>query len=274
MDLANTPGYVAGFPFTMNLRELGGIKAADGRRVRHGLFYRGSALAGLTPEQKAIVDGMGLSLIFDLRAENEAAFAADYVPEGVAYRRVSGMYDEDGAEVDFSPAATMRRAEELAGNPFGFMHELYLSMAHGNPALHALVDALVAGNAPIYFHCGAGKDRTGVASALILSLLGVPDDELVADFLLTNAYRAELIENVPDQIPDVFMNSIPGGISLPVAHEIMREIWAHANGVVEEDLRNVLAAMDEGVSSREEYFEREYGLDAAALASLRDRYLE
>ena len=167
------------------------------------------------------------------------------------------MYDAAGSEMGFSPTAV---ANFLAMNndPIEIMRALYISMAHGNPAVHALIDCLIAGKAPLYFHCSAGKDRTGVAAALILTLLGVPDDAIMEEFLLTNAYRAELIENPPSPLPD-FIDSIG--------------LWERANGVDEQDLLAVFASMDERCSTREEYFADEFGLDEAALAALRDRYL-
>ena len=258
MALEQTQGFVPGFLPLMNLRELGGIEAADGRRVRHGLFYRGSTLCNLNADQREIVDGFNLRYIIDLRAKSEAAGKDNYVPEDAIYRRIPGMFDVDGSEMDFSPAAIQRMLES-GKDPLAFMRELYVSMAHGNPAMHALVDCLLEDNVPLYFHCGAGKDRTGVAAAIILTILGADDEAIIENFLLTNLYRAELIENPPAELPPL--------IDSP-------ETWSCANAVDADDLRAVLAAMDGGVSSREEYLEKEYGLNAATLEQLRSRYLE
>ena len=258
MKIEQTAGYISGFPAPMNIRELGGIEVADGRRIRHGLFFRGSALTGLSPEQHERIDNFGLRSIIDLRATNETLGQEDYVPEDAEYRHVAGMYAEDGSEMDFSPAA-IEHFMTAYDDPMLFMRTLYVSMAHGNPAMHAVVDWLVEGKVPLYFHCSAGKDRTGIVAALILTLLGVPDEAIIEDFLLTNLYRAELIENPPAVLPP-FVES--------------NEQWARANGVDPEDLLAVLASMDKGVSSREEYFEKEYGLDEAAVKALRNRYLE
>ena len=260
MDLTATTGYVAGFPQVMGLRDLGGLQATDGRRVRHGMLYRGSALVGLANEQKELVDGFGLRFILDLRAAGEAAGKEDYVPSGASYLRIGGMYDEEGAEVDFSPAGIERIAEAIAQDPSTFMRQLYASMMFGNPAVHELVRRFVAGEAPLYFHCTAGKDRTGVCAAVLLTMLGVPDDEIVREFLLTNEYRAPIINMAPEDIP---------------AHISAqdRENWSKINSVQEVDLRHALAAVDERFATREAYFAQEFGIDAATLAMLRDAYL-
>lgn len=260
MEKAMLPGAVAGFPQEMGLRELGGLRGADGRPVRHGLFYRGSALVGLTNEQQQLVDAMGLRFLLDLRAVGELDGRQDYVPDGAAYRRIGGMYDADGNEVDFSPAGIARMMESIQRNPEGFMTNLYVSMMFGNPAVHALVDKLVVGQVPLYFHCTAGKDRTGVCAAVILMLLGVSDDDIVHEFLLTNEYRLPIIDMTPDQIPED-------------VSEMDRENWASINSVHERHLRAVFAAVAERYPSREAYFEDEFGLDAHALQRLRDRYL-
>ena len=132
-------------------------------------------------------------------------------------------------------------------------------MVRGNPALHALVEHLAAGDVPLYFHCSAGKDRTGIAAALSLAILGVSDEAVVENFLLTNRYRAELIDNPPNPLPPCL-----GSV----------EMWRRANSVHEADLRAVLAAMGTEGPKREAFLQSEYGLGPKEVATLRDRYLE
>lgn len=261
MDLSAQPGYVPGFPDTLGLRELGGLRAADGRRVRHGLIYRGSALVDLTVEQRSRIEALGLRLILDLRASGEVEGRADYVPEGVDYLLIPGMYDRWGREVDFSPAGIGRMSEDIAASPGTFMRELYVSMMFGNPAVHALVDCLVEGRAPLLFHCTAGKDRTGVCAAAVLMALGVPDKEIVREFLLTNEYRSSIINMAPEDMPAWLTDE-------------EREMWAAMNGVSAHDLRAALEAVDQRHATREQYFEQEFGLGARTLGELRARCLE
>ncbi len=251
------PGRVPGLSAVRNIRELGGIEARDGRHVRRGLLYRGSALGGLGQEERAAIDALGLRCVFDLRAASEAAEHPEYVPDGASYQRVAGMYEPSGAEMDFSPDAIARM--QGVGGAEDIMRTLYLTMVRENPALHALVERLVAGDAPLYFHCSAGKDRTGIAAALILTILGVSDEAIVGNFLLTNAYRAELIDNPPEPLP-------------PYLSDV--EMWRRANSVSEADLRAVLAAMGTEGPGREAFLQSEYGLGREELAALRERYLE
>ena len=161
------------------------------------------------------------------------------MPQGVEYLRIGGMYDADGNELDFSPAGFSRMIRHAVGSPEHFMRSLYVSMLFGNPAVHALVDRMALGRAPLYFHCTAGKDRTGVCAAIVLTLLGVPDDAIVCDFLLTNEYRASIINMAPQDMP-------------AWVSELERQNWAKMNEVSEVDLRGALAEADRrhGVARR------------------------
>ena len=260
MDESLLPGAVPGFPPEMGIREFGGLRGAGGRPVRRGLFYRGSALAGLTAKQKQAIDALGLVSILDLRAASEVRDRTDYIPKGTKYVRIGGMYDQDGEEIDFSPASIARIVERLEGDVDRFGSELYASMMFGNPAVHEMVRLITEEQVPLYLHCTAGKDRTGVCAAIVLMLLGVSDDDIVREFLLTNEYRASIINMDPSELPNDLSDED-------------RQNWALINSVREKDLRDAFAAIDERYASRKEYFVTEFGLDDAALARLRYRYL-
>lgn len=253
------PGHVDGFSLDLNLRELGGLEARDGRRVRHGLLYRGSTLTGLTDAERERVDDMGLGLVFDLRSRFEATDAPDYVPSGATYERMAGMVWEDGEEVDFSPAGINRLYRELGGleHPDEGMARLYSTMIHDVPAFKALMGHIASGDAPVYFHCTAGKDRTGMAAAIVLTALGVPEPTIMANYLATNDYRAGIIEQAAAAAP-------------PERREFVRM----ANGVQEETLRAVFDTIDAEYATREEYLADEFDLGVSDLNELRDHYLE
>lgn len=263
MDLTTTTGYVPGFADELNLRDLGGLPTSDGRHVRRGCFYRGSALSGLSEDERALVDDMGLRFVLDLRAAGEARPAPDYVPAGASHLRCGGMRYEDGSEVDFSPEAIERlerTSPEVLENG-NFMRDLYVGMAFGNPATQTLMSHVVAGDVPVYFHCTAGKDRTGVCALVIGLALGVTREALLEDFLLTNEYRRSIIESVAERMP------------AGTPPEVI-ERWQRANGVDAEDLLATYDAVFDRCGSVERYLEQEYGIDAADLKALRDRYLE
>ena len=213
---------------------------------------------GLTPAEQERVDALGLRFMLDLRARGEVAMGADYVPQGAEHLGVPGMYDESGAEVDFSPA-NFGRLAELFVQMENVMTSLYVGMLRKNPATHALVERFAARQAPLFFHCTAGKDRTGVCAALLLAMLGASDDDIVAEYLLTNSYRQRIMDNPPANLPP----------DIPSA-----DAWREANGVSEPVMRATLAAMGESAAERASYFAEEFGLTEDDLAELRDFYLE
>ena len=263
MDLSNTIGYVPGFADDLNLRELGGLPTNDGRHVRRGLFYRGSSLVDLSAEERTRVDELGLRYLLDLRAVGEVEGKPDYVPAGCAYERIGGMRYEDGTEVDFSPGAIERFFKMEGGikSPEHFMESLYVGMAFENPAVHALMESVVTGKVPLYFHCTAGKDRTGVCALVVCLLLGVTREAVFEDFMLTNEYRRSIIEGVAERMP---AGTPPEEI----------ERWKKANGVQAESLQAVYEVIEERCGSVDAYLSQEFGLDETAISSLRDGYLE
>lgn len=166
-----------------NFRDLGGYQAADGRRVRWGGLYRSGVLSYLTAADHRFLADKGIRVICDLRTQRErqrepsrwpdpcvAQLAWDYDP------RYTSLRNYLDADADFT-TETMR----------GCMLRLYRHLpALLRPQFAALFSHLAAARTPVLFHCSAGKDRTGVAAALILSLLGVPRATILADYALTN----------------------------------------------------------------------------------------
>ena len=142
------------------------------------------------------------------------------------------------------------------------VHESYARMPFGNPAYRALFGAIRAGQTPILFHCTAGKDRTGVAAALILKALGVSREDIVEDYLLTNACRT----TGQDQFRGMLERA-----GLPAAQA--QQVTEIATGVRRESIESALDAIEEKYPSFEEYLRAEFEIGAAELEDIRARYL-
>ena len=108
-----TKGYVPGFRRELNVRELGGYTAADGRKVKSGVFFRTAALGGLNEEELELLCGLGLRYVLDLRSGEEAEELPDPEIPGAQQARISGCMDADGNEVNLSPSTILN----LIGNP-------------------------------------------------------------------------------------------------------------------------------------------------------------
>lgn len=182
-----------------NFRDLGGIRTMDARTVKHGRIFRSSALDGLSPGQHERIARLGVRLIVDFRS-------------GIERGVIDGLYAVDGVRVWHAPdgsttGAPQHSVEAFLARPPGdrsIMQNLYratpLVQAAGFRALYA---AIADGELPLVFHCAAGKDRTGVAAALLLDALGVERDAILADYLLSGAWfdhtRDEFLVNFPDR---------------------------------------------------------------------------
>ena len=203
MQVVFSPGAEIKFEGANNFRELGGYRAADERQVKYGLLYRGGNLDLLKSEaDHARLVSLGLREILDLRSAGESAAHPDPAVPGAHYQRVCGMRNADGTEMDFSGKGIERLRQEKeafersVGRPvhdFEWFSALYRRV----PSVHTpTTRCLPVGGrrVPVLFHCSCGKDRTGIGAMLILLALGVSRADALADYMLTNVYRREIIE--------------------------------------------------------------------------------
>ncbi|GAA2245303.1 MULTISPECIES: tyrosine-protein phosphatase [Kitasatospora] len=168
-----------------NFRDLGGYRTEDGRTVRWGALYRSDSLAKLAGEpDRERFRALGIRTVIDLRYPWEIE-ARGRVPEdlGVAYHNLSiehRPYDQAALGPETDTAA--------------FLAERYAEVAEdGVKELRRVLEVIAADGGPLVFHCASGKDRTGIVAALVLDLLGVPEETVVADFALTGLATERLI---------------------------------------------------------------------------------
>lgn len=259
------PGTPLPFEKTENFRQLGGYVGADGRRVKCGLLYRSGALADAvrTPHDKALLESLGLRSIFDFRSSQERAFLPDPPLPGARQFDISAMVSPDGQEVNFDIASFFTMSAAQLRQVFDQVHQSYAGLPFYNEAYREMFRQLLAGNAPLLFHCSAGKDRTGVAAALILLALGVSRQDVMADYLLTNTCRAATRAQLREKFAAA-MGSTPD-------RDAVVDLFT---GVRPESLELALDAIDQRYPTFEAYLQDQYGIDAAGLEKLRQLYLE
>ena len=249
------------FEGVRNFRELGGYEAADGRRVRRGVFFRAPALAGL----KSLSDqeryrALGIRTVFDFRSSQERAAAPDPVFDGQTRVECNAIVSQ-GREVNFDLEDLFQNQERLQEN-LRMVDLQYAAMPFENPAYHRLLDALRADEGPFLFHCSAGKDRTGVAAMLILKLLDVPDETVVEDYLKTNRYCAGSRE------------MIFRALEPKAGRDAALQVSQIAAGVKEENIRRAMEAVRARYGSFDAYFAEEFGIRKEERVLLQGRYLE
>ena len=236
-----------------NFRDLGGYPGHQGRAVRWRRLYRSDHLGQLTDADQHELRLRGVTQALDFRGVHESA-AASYSLAGLQRHAlhieptvVQRMHDITGAGQQLDAATTV-----------GLMQELYCGIVRKERAqLAAFFGHLLAheaGTEPaLVFHCTAGKDRTGVAAALLLSALGVPREWVMQDFLLTNRYFCQ---------PPVVNDQLPA--------EVRQVLWS----VRPQYLQAALQVMDDEHGGVAAYLSNALALSPAMLDELARRYLE
>src|SRR5664279_4070749 len=185
-----------------NFRDLGGYPGKDGRALRWRQIFRSHHLGHLTEADIELLRGLGLKSAFDFRGTEERAAA------------MCGLTQIAVHSLPIEPTVVAAlRARLAAGAPLAsadaldVMRDSYRNYVRYNtPSFHALFAHLLEDSAPLVIHCTAGKDRTGFACALILHSLGVPDEVIAEDYLLTNRfYRRDpgASSDLPDDVRQV-----------------------------------------------------------------------
>src|SRR4029450_6136340 len=182
--LDDTLPYVVPLKGGSNFRDLGGYRTADGRTVRRRPVLRSAHLGTLTDEDRAALNKLGVRTIVDLRGINEAAETPHCI-DGVDCRVVGAHIEPGLGEKIRGAVADGSATPHLM---MQFLTDHYRDYPRRcTPGFRTLFATLSDGTPPPpVFHCTAGKDRTGFASALLLTLLGVPWETVMEDYLRTN----------------------------------------------------------------------------------------
>jgi protein-tyrosine phosphatase len=190
-----------------NLRDIGGWPTEEGGRIRTGLVYRSAELNRLRDADLAAFAKLNVRTVFDLRTAAEATRQPDTLPGDTATVLLDVLADSSQAapaelhQILDDPAL----AQELLGDgkAEGMMASAYRDMVSLPSALAAygqLYSSLAEqSQRPALYHCTAGKDRTGWATAALLMLLGVPDEVVMEEYLLTNTELLPVLRPITDQ---------------------------------------------------------------------------
>ncbi len=249
-------------PSLENLRELGGYETADGAAfVKYGAFYRSGRLCALDEPGRAALEQLGIRRIVDFRVAHEIEGREDPAIPGAAYRNTPPIAQNSRC-FHYTYADLVAGSVENAQQSADALCEQYRVMAFGSQAYRALFAQIAAHETPILFHCSAGKDRTGVAAALILTLLGVPRETIVQDYLLTRTACAGTIERT--------FRSLAGML------ETHPELYGAVESFIsvrQEAIESTLDELARRYPNPDDYFMQELGLRADQITDIRNTYL-
>jgi protein-tyrosine phosphatase len=240
------PGHVP-LEGPLNFRDLGGAATADGRTVRHGVVYRADDLNTLTGSDLAVLGGLGVKTVIDLRTSGEvSASTLSYRTIGIAHHHLPvikelwshDMVDEADLEQDLA-------------------HRYVQMVELGAPALARAVSMMADRSyGPTVFHCAAGKDRTGILAALVERLLGVDDAVILERYAASGPVMDHLVARWTKDLP-ASPNQAP----------------AHFRAAPPRTLQTFLGIVDERFGGAEQLLV-DSGMLAVDVQVLRDRLLE
>ena len=183
-----------------NFRDLGGIKTSDNKFVRWGKFFRTDELGNLTNEDLAYLSSIPVQTVVDFRSEQEVSALPDKLPKSV----------KKYTNLNISPGNLhLNSLEELTrvGDFEDFMISMNRSFVTDTAIIAQYKEFFSIlqneENLPVIFHCTAGKDRTGMGAALILFALGVDEETVMKDYLLSNVYLQNKYKDIIEKHPAI-----------------------------------------------------------------------
>lgn len=246
-----------------NFRDLGGLPAAAGGTVRYGRVFRSGNLVHLTDTDVARLNALGIRTVIDFRHEFEVdAFGIDRLPPGAS--RVSLPITAGG--MDASTHEALRRGDLTALPDLTVANRNFVR--NNRRELGELLRILgEPGNLPAIFHCIGGKDRTGIAAAILLSALGVPWSNVQTDYLATND---QIAMGVDEQLAHLARTTGYKGTQSTASREAARRFFVL-------EARYIDAAREEMIAragSVDDYIQSDLKVSPVVVARLRRELVE
>ena len=241
------------YPFEgcFNFRDIGGYLNQDGRRVKKGLYFRAGRQDRMTDKDLAHLSGLNISTQIDLRKQEEVLDQGRGPLEAMGANYINiAVIPEGGSD----------KLNKLVGDT-GISGKRYLGYLEFGPTSWLRLFGILAEqeNLPVLLHCTAGKDRTGVSTAFLLSVLGVSREVIEADYLLTNLdteRQADFIEST---------------VGYPEGYD--REKMITIAGVPQDAMKDFLDGVESKWGSVVEYLQK-IGITQDQMNKIRDNFLE
>jgi len=240
----------------INLRELGGYPTSNGSTIKYNKILRSGDISNLTANSLTYLKKYGLKYVVDFRSINEQQTWSDV--------------RSDFYQVYSDPVYPLKgNGDKLAGvlnhGDYSYLGLIYQSVVldeHGQEAYRYLFKLLLDNkqdNQSLLFHCAAGKDRTGIGALLVLKALGVDNETITKDYLLTNLMYANT-----DTIEKT-LNDAHGNQDINKMNMTKGDL---------ESITSVFKAIDHYYGSFDNYLDKALGIDKNKLAQLKDIYTE
>ena len=247
---------------TPNFRDLGGYETREGRRLKWGKLYRSSKLSNLTDKDIHYVNRLGVTLICDFRQVIEQQLEPTLLGDNTL---------TELASLPITPGSSHNFIENLhngiiaVDDAAGFMEQINRDfVANQMPQYAEMFRLLLVGDQQVLIHCASGKDRTGFGAALILDVLGVDEEAIVDDYLLTNKYLP--VDEEVERLSKQFIDHTGARVSAEVLKPMLEVRPEYIRACFEEIRRRY--------EGKEHFFETALDLDEVKVRELRERYLD
>jgi protein-tyrosine phosphatase len=234
----------------VNFRDLGGYTTTDYRRLSMGRIYRAGDISKLSDADMEELKRRKIYTVVDFRSEEEATAAPDRLLPGADYLRLAVG---SGNPADFFKGRTSGSEAMIA-----FYSDISVFKEKYRPFFRKLL--MLPDTSAIVFHCSAGKDRTGIAAALLLYALDIPIETILADYAATNYFRRKKKKKIINHLVN------DHGIDHQIAVEFM-----DANPLY---LESAFNALKRKYGSVDLFLYRDLGMDEAAKFRLREQFLQ
>lgn len=235
-------------PGTFNFRDLGGWRTPDGI-VAPGRLFRSDGLAHLTPESHRMIEDLGIRTVIDLRETREARTAPDRLSAAVTEHIRLPLFGDRyyPLEPDHPERLVL---------PDHSLPSIYAAVVeHCGTRIADTLRLLADARDPVLYHCSAGKDRTGIVSAFVLTLLGVPREDVLTDYQTTERYLGA------DFLEAISRNFAEAGIVANLSHTATQAPRAYMGALLDR--------VDRDYGSVEAYV-TDHGLRATEIHALRE----
>ena len=260
-----------------NFRDMGGYTTADGYQVKRGLLFRSGSMVSLTENDMDYLSQFSFKTVVDLRSQEELELFPNHWAEkaAISYTNVPySMASMMGGSLARVAEDTMDATEMLSQ-----MGPMYRSMPETiKSQLNLMFQHLLAEEAPLVVNCSAGQDRTGIASALILTALGVPRSTIIDDYLLSTRLRRPEFEQ--SQISEAeLLEAAEVNVFAAMMLQFNDEgIGEQPNPLYTENrvpfLQFALNGIEENYGSVFNYLDSELGIGAEEIERLKGLYLQ
>ena len=251
-----------------NFRDIGGYPVADGRRVKRGLLFRSGAMTGLTEEDRSYLAQFGFAAVVDLRSSEQIKLYPNHWAAQADLNYISVPY----SIMELTDQNSEDTQQKQGPRDYSATYPLIAEMI--KPQLKAYFEALAGKQAPIVVNCSAGQDRTGIAAALVLTALGVDENLIIEDYLLSKDFRRPKLESGNVDLEEAARTNAFARMMLDYAKA---QDQSKANPLITIDgtpfLKFALEAIRSKHGSIEAFLIAELGVSIADLKLLREFYI-